>query len=462
MSRSDTTTAVRPSLASFWSDLPREGKWLLSTVIVDFVGTGMVLPFSVVYLHEVRHFDLSQVGVLLAIPAVVGLAVVGPAGAVIDRVGARAAFIVAICAQIVAAVLLATADTSPRAAGALAVQGFAGGIVWPAVSTLIAVIVPSRLRQRYFGINFTLLNLGIGIGGLVGGFLVDVQRPGTFVAIYLIDAVSYLAPLAVVLGPLRHVGRGVRPPAKPAGDQSSDVTALAPPQPGGYRFLLRDRALLPVLLIGLVATFVGYGQLTAGVPAYARAEAGISTQTLGLAFTANTVVIVVFQLLVLQRVEGRRRTRLIVIMAALWAVSYGALGLAGVAGGGPVAAALFVASLSIFGLGETFFQPTLPAMVNDLAPDHLRGRYNAASSMCFQASAVLGPIVAAALVDRGLSSAYVGLLIAGCAAVAALALAIERRLPPAVNGLFPPAAAVRPGGAGEPGTVSASTGGHLD
>ena len=54
----------RPTLRSFWQDLPREGKYLLSTIIVDFIGNGLVMPFNVVYLHEVRGFELARVGLL--------------------------------------------------------------------------------------------------------------------------------------------------------------------------------------------------------------------------------------------------------------------------------------------------------------------------------------------------------------------------------------------------------------
>ena len=50
----------RPTLRSFWQDLPREGKYLLSTIIVDFIGNGLVMPFNVVYLHEVRGFELVR------------------------------------------------------------------------------------------------------------------------------------------------------------------------------------------------------------------------------------------------------------------------------------------------------------------------------------------------------------------------------------------------------------------
>ena len=62
------TTTSSPGLSSFWRDLPREGRLMLSIVAIQFLGTGLVLPFHVVYLHEVRGFPLSDVGLLLGLP----------------------------------------------------------------------------------------------------------------------------------------------------------------------------------------------------------------------------------------------------------------------------------------------------------------------------------------------------------------------------------------------------------
>jgi MFS family permease len=428
------STTTRPSLSSFWQDLPRDGKLLLSTVAVETLGTGLVLPFGVIYLHEVRHFPVETAGVLLAVPAVVGMAVVGPAGALIDRLGARRIILAGMTAQMLGNVLLAFAGTIWMAALAFALLGAAGGVFWPGFNAMIGAVVPSGIRQRYYGVNFTLVNLGIGLGGMLAGLVVDVDRPGTFLAIYLGNAASFLAPLAVLLGPLRHVTGKVDAP------QDDGAPGTAP----SYLTLLRDGTLRPVLLLTFLSAFVGYAQMEAGFTAFARLVGKVSPGTIGLAFAVNTAVIVVLQLFVLQRIEGRRRTRVILVLCAIWAVSWTCLGMSGLVPGTFTAAALVVACAGIFGFGETLLQPTIPAITNDLSPDHLRGRYNAIMAAAFQGAAIAGPAVAGVLIGAGWHAGFIGLLLLGCAAMAWIAMRTERRITAHANGVRPapvPAAA---------------------
>ena len=79
-----------PGLAASGATCPREGRLLLSIVVIEFLGTGLVLPFHVVYLHEVRGFALSDVGLLLGVPPLMGLLVVG-SGRLGDRPDRRPA-----------------------------------------------------------------------------------------------------------------------------------------------------------------------------------------------------------------------------------------------------------------------------------------------------------------------------------------------------------------------------------
>jgi MFS family permease len=253
-----------------------------------------------------------------------------------------------------------------------------------------------------------------------------VDRLITFQTIYLVDAASYLPALFLLLVPLRHLtGRAEHDP-----DTADEKVS--------YLAVLRRPAVLPLTVLTFVSAFVGYAQLNAGMPAYARVIGEVSTRGLGFAFAANTLVIVLLQLVVLHRIEGRRRTRVVAVMGFIWAGSWLCLGAAGLVPGTLGATLLVAACASVFALGETLLQPTIPAMVNDLAPDHLRGRYNALSAGSFQLASVIAPPIAGALIGHGHGDIWILSLIAGCALVAMLAIGdLERHLPESVNGVRP-------------------------
>jgi MFS family permease len=409
-------------MRSFWRALPTEGRWLLSTVAVQTLGRGLTLPFTIIYLHEVRGFDLGVSGGLMSLIAVTGLIVTGPGGTLIDRLGARAILLAGLTSMIAGCILLAFATHPVVAAIALVLIGVNFGVSWPGLNALIATVVDGDLRQQYFGVNFALVNLGIGVGGILGGFYVDVSSPETFTMIFLIDAATSLIPMALLLGPLRHVRTQSEP--------SDGETGAA-----GYREILRRPAVLWLTLLTFIAVFIGYGQMEAGFPAFAREVAQVETRVIGFAFAVNTAVIVLLQFAVLKRISGRRRTRVMIVMAGVWAASWLLLGGAGLLPGSIAAVVGVLAFMGVFAFGETMLQPTVPAVYNDLASDHNRGRYNAINSGAFQAGAITGPFAAGLLLGNGLDAAFIVIMIAGCGAIGVLALALERRIPSSVNGV---------------------------
>jgi MFS family permease len=415
----------RLTLRGFWNELPTPGRWLLSTTAISTIGRGMTLPFTIIYLHEVRGIPLDVSGLLMGLIAVVALFVTGPVGALIDRFGARVALVWGNTTQLVGAVVLAFATTVPTFALAFTLLGISWGVAWPGFNALTSSIVSGRVRTQFFGINFALVNLGIGIGGMVSGFLTDVDRPGTFTAIFLADAACVLVPIGLLLGPLRHVAG--RPDRAPAGQ---------PAQAGAsYLTILRNPAVLWITALTFLSSFVGYGQMEAGFPAFARQVSEVSTRTIGLAFAANTLVIVGMQFLVLRLIDGHRRTRVFLGLVGLWTAAWLLLGATGMVAGTMLAAAGVIVFHVLFGLGETMLQPTVPAIVNDLATDRDRGRFNAVSSGAFQMGAITAPIVAGWLLERRLAGLFIAVLVAGLGGVAVLALALERRITPEVNGI---------------------------
>ena len=411
-------------IREFWGALPTAGRWLLSTIAIQTLGRGLTLPFTIIYLHEVRGFDLSLSGTLMSLIAIAGLLVTGPGGSLTDRLGARTIILVGCTAMVAGNVMLAFATTPAVAAVALVLIGVNFGVAWPAFNALIAAVVEGDMRQKYFGVNFALVNLGIGVGGVVGGLYVDVGDPQTFTNIFLVDAATAAIPAALLLGPLRHVhGRAERP-------EDADLTGATT-----YRAILRQPAVLWLTGLTFVAVFIGYGQFEAGFPGYGREVAEVSTQVIGMAFAVNTAVIVLLQFLVLTKLTGHRRTRAMMVMAGVWAGAWLLVGAAGLVPGTALAALSLIAFMGVFAFGETLMQPTVPAISNDLAADHTRGRYNAINAAAFQGGAIAGPAVAGLLLDHDLAAPYVGLMLVGCVSLAVMALALERRLSPATNGV---------------------------
>ncbi len=411
------------TLRGFWGALPPAGRWLLSTTAISTLGRGMTLPFTIIYMHEVRGIDLDVAGLLMGLIAVVAVLITAPVGILTDRLGARPVVIAGLFAQVLGAVVIAFATTVPAFVVAVSLLGVSFGIGWPAFNAMIASIVDGRLRTQFFGVNFALVNLGIGVGGVVSGFLTDVDRPGTFTAIFLVDAVCVLVPIGLLLGPLRTVA-GRPPPVE--GEASGGA---------GYLTILRRPAVLWITALTFLSSFVGYGQMEAGFPAFARQVSEVSTRTIGFAFAANTAVIVLMQFFVLRRIDGRRRTRVFLGLVALWVVAWSVLGSTGLVAGTLAAAAGVIVFHVFFGLGETLLQPTVPAIVNDLASDRDRGRYNAVSAGAFQVGAITAPAVAGVLLDRRLGGVFITVLLVCLVLVAVLALALEREITPEVNGV---------------------------
>ena len=78
---------------------------------------------------------------------------------------------------------------------ASAITGIGNGIFWPAQSTLIAGLTPPERRPAAFAMQRVVMNLGIGIGGLAGGFLAATS----FRLLFLADALTFVAYAAVLL-----------------------------------------------------------------------------------------------------------------------------------------------------------------------------------------------------------------------------------------------------------------------
>ncbi|MGE3414331.1 MAG: MFS transporter [Dehalococcoidia bacterium] len=244
---------------------------------------------------------MGVAGLVLAATAVVGLAGNPVGGWLTDRIGARHALMVGLVLAAGGSAALVLVDSAWSGFMAAGLYGMGMSVSWPAEDALLATSIDAHQRPQAFAVRHATLNIGFSVGALLAAVVVAaVASPTSFVLLYLFDAVSFL----VFAGVLTRIPDALESQSPPEPAEREVVGGR-----GGYREVLHDRVFCRVWLIVLVLVVAGYAQYHAAFPLFATGVGGLSASGLGLAFAANTITVVVAQLLVLRMMVGRRRTR---------------------------------------------------------------------------------------------------------------------------------------------------------
>jgi MFS family permease len=403
-------------LRSFDPRLPRSVHTLQIGGLVSALGNGMLIPFLFIYLHNVRGIGLGVAGLVVGTNAVVSV-IAGPvAGSLVDRHGGRRVLALALVVLALGYGAFALVHTPWQGILAAAVTGIGNGFFWPAQSTLLAALSPPDRRHATFAMQRVMMNLGIGVGALVGGLIANADRPRTFVVLFLLDAVTFIVYLGVLLA-------AVPDPALPRGERSQ--------RSGSYAEVVRHGAFVAVVGLNTLFIFAGMSGFEL-LPVFAKNEVGVSETAIGVIFFVNTVVIVLAQLPIAKLSEGHRRMRVLAVLGALWAACWVAVSIVGANVDGTTAAVLFAVVMGVFGIGECLHGAVQAPLVSDLAEPRLLGRYMALSALSWQVGFALGPAIGGFLLSVTPNGTWLVWALL-CAIGAGLAIALERAIPTAVR-----------------------------
>lgn len=402
-----------PSLLRlYFPPLPRSIATLQVGGLVNAFGNGVVYPFLFIYLHNVRGIGLAVVGLIVATHAIVSLVSSSIFGSQIDRFGGKATLAVSLAILSVGFGAYPLVHEPWQGFVVAAVAGAGVGGFWPSQSTLIAGLAAPEQRPAAFAMQRVVMNFGIGLGALTAGLIADTDAPGTFTALFVLDAATFLAYGVVML---------LLVP-----EPKSRDPAHAPETPGSYRAVLRHRAFLGVIGLNALFIFAGFSALDV-LPVYAKNEAGLTERQIGLLFFVYTVVVVLAQLPLVRVAHGRRRMPALAALGALWA---GAWVLVPVAGSVVSQAAVWMlaGTMIVFALGLCLHGVVQAPLVADLAQPKLLGRYMALSALSWQVGLALGPAIGGIGLELSPNGVWLGAA-AVCATGSGIALLIERTLP---------------------------------
>src|SRR5215204_6784615 len=226
---------MRGFLSSLNPRLPRPVQLLQAGGLMNAFGNGLVVPFLLIYLHNERGIGLGVAGLVLATNAAVSL-IAGPVGgALVDRVGGKAMLTAALGFLTLGFLLYAFVESPWHGFLASSVTGIGNGLFWPAQSTLLAGLTTRAQRSATFAMQRVVMNLGIGLGGVAGGFIASES----FQALFLADALTFIAYAAVltffVHEPVHHETRAERTGT------------------GSYRTLLRHKIFMALMVINALS-----------------------------------------------------------------------------------------------------------------------------------------------------------------------------------------------------------------
>jgi MFS family permease len=398
---------VRTLVADQLGGLPASFWWIWAGSLLSALAT-FVFLFLSVYLTA-RGLDPREVGVVVSCFGL-GTLAAGPVGGTLaDRIGRRPTLLAALVASAACAAFLALVRDPALVVPAVLAFGLASASMFPPLFAALADVVPEPLRPRAYALLYWANNVGISLSAIVGGLVGE----RSWAALFLADAGTTLL-FALVVWRRVPESRAV-PAASPA---APGLPATAPGR--GWREVLADGPFVAFIAVFLVFLAVFF-QFQMAMPVSMK-HAGFATREIGRVMAVNGLLIGLLSPFAPRVLGARDRGRVLALGAVLVGVGYGAYALCG-------AGWQWALATAVWTLGEITTMPVAIALVSDLAPPDLRGRYNGLYSLAFGAGQTLAPLAGGIVLAAAGPRVLFGGCLAVCVAVAAghLVLGAARR-----------------------------------
>jgi MFS family permease len=379
------SSALTRVFAVWRTGLPTPVLLLQGGNALNYFGTGLLLPFEIIYLHTVRGFSTATAGLVLATVMATASAVTLPSGALLDRFSAKSILIAGNLVNALGYGGFAFVHRPWQGFVCSAVGGAGFGFVGTAGQVLTLTLVPAEQRAASTALRRVSGNFGLGLGATVAGFIVaaDHHHLRAFQGLYLFDTVTYTVFALLVLVGIPNPGAAAAASTSASGH--------------GFRAVVRDRLLLALIAGNLALVMIGGAYFSNILAPFAVAHTPVGAGEIGAVVFINTFFIVVAQVPATRVVARMRRTHALAATSAIFAIGLLAVLLATQTRSTLAATAVLAGVAIVIAIAECGQFIILGPLVAELAPPHLLGRYMSLYQLSFQAGVALGPAVGGAL-----------------------------------------------------------------
>ncbi|OPF81041.1 MFS transporter [Streptomyces antioxidans] len=385
-----------------WLPDTRGHRRLFSALSIDALGTGLFLPFSILYFTATTDLTLGRVGLALSIGALVRIPATPGAGMFCDRFGARRTVVLSNLTQAVGFFNYLLVDSFGHLLIAAVVVQLGNSAFWVAYPGLVHDIAGGQRQESWFAVITSLRHAGLGLGALGASLAVAVGGTNGYIAIVAVNALSFATAAILTVLDTSDGARAAPDNATPEHDVSSEAAPMS-----GWASTLRDRPFLGfvVLNFGLALLSLAFGL---GVPVFLVDTVHLPPWIPGTVLAVNAVLGAVGATPVGAAITGRSRSGGLIASQAIVGCAFMAV-LCCAYVPSAVGVCLALAAVVLMTLGELVQILIVSPTVNDCATAASRGRYNSLSQMAFSIGDVVTPALMTTLLAHGPAATWIPL-----------------------------------------------------
>jgi predicted MFS family arabinose efflux permease len=341
--------------------------WLLSFAsLINRAGT-MVMPFLVLFLTEKRGLTTTEAGQTLALYGFAAMLSSYFGGRLCDRFGPLRIMQVSLLLTGLSFWALGQVQGRLAISAMVLVLALVGEVFRPANLAALAAASDPAERTRSIALMRLAVNAGMAVGPSVGGLLAALSYGWLF----WVDGASSILAAGLLFFAFPGA-RTAAPAARPAGSAPA-------------RTPFRDPPVLAILGMMFLLSVVVF-QVTSTFPLTLRDLYGFSEARIGVTLASNTVIIVLFEMVLIHSLARRDPLK----VAGVGSFLFGA-GLALLPFGSGLGYAVF--TVAIWTVGEMLAFPLLTSAVAARAPEETRGAYMGLLNFSFATGFVVAPLV---------------------------------------------------------------------
>ncbi|WIY04157.1 MFS transporter [Amycolatopsis mongoliensis] len=389
----------------------RHRRIFLVATLIDALGSGLWVPFALLFLVHGQDMGLLDAGTSPSTGALLAL-VTGPAtGAAMDRFGPRALLVAGNLVRLLAFCAYPLVHTSWQVIVVSVVAGFGDRLFWTCNAPMVARLTSGSGTDRMLATQTVGRFAGAGIGAAATAVLPTITSPWAFHLLAYVNAASF-GVAAVLMGLLPRAEARTHAPS------------------GSWRTVLGDRPFTGFCVTHTAFTLASASKF-AVLPIVVRDFLHGPQWIAGTAITLGTVVVVTAQRPIVSLLAGRSRTAGLIGAATLFSVSFALLIPLEMVPLHIATGLILVTSLG-FSVAEAMFGPTGTATAAAAAPAGAEGRASSIFQLSWGLPVALAPGLLAVLLSVSTALTWSVLALTCTAAIPAL-LVLRKKLPQALR-----------------------------